>query len=88
MYMVLWFFSNSNNILISHQRHIPHFLRPVYAPFGESGFSKEVEVLVLIWEQLTAFDQSFRHAEIDLLVRPFALAKKGSILVLLGDRAT
>ena len=73
------FISFTHHIFITHQRHIPHLTCPVGAAFGEAGFGKEVVVDILIGEQLAALYKGFQNAEIDFLVRPFALTEKGGV---------
>ena len=73
-----------NNILITHQRHIPHLFCPFYAAFGESGFGKKVVMDIFVGEQLAALYEGFQNAEIDFLIRPFALSEKGGVFILLS----
>ena len=75
---------SAHNILIPHQRHISHLLCPVGAAFGKAGFGKEVVVNILVGEQLAALYEGLQNAEIDFLIRPFALAEKGSVFILSG----
>ena len=74
----------THNIFIPHQRHIPHLTCSVGAAFGKADFGKEVVVDILVGEQLTALYEGFQNAEIDLLIRPFALPEKGGVFILLG----
>ena len=70
-----------NNILVDHQRHISHLIRPVGAAFGKSRFGKEIVVDILIGEQFAALYEGFQNAEIDFFIRPFALPEKGGVFI-------
>ena len=39
---------------------------------------------ILIGKQFAALYEGFQNAEIDFLIRPFALAEKGSVFILSG----
>ena len=73
------------HILITHQLHIPHLFCPVGAAFGKAGFGKEVVMDIFIWEEFAALYEGFQNAEIDFLIRPFALPEKGGVFILLGE---
>ena len=73
------------HILVTHQRHISHLFCPVGTAFGKAGFGKEVVVDILIGEQLAALYKGFQNAEVNFLIRPFALAEKGGVFVLFGE---
>ena len=76
---------NFDNIFITRQINISHLTRPVGAAFCKAGFGKEVVVDILVGEQFATLYKGFQNAEIDFLIRPFALAEKGSVFILFGE---
>ncbi len=50
-----------------------------------TAFSKEIVVDISIGKELAALYEGFQNAEIDFLIRPFALLKKGSVFILFGE---